>query len=77
MYVPQALFPYLSLIVRVEGMQVCHKLVFVKEMDKLSAVKLHGIEQKDGVVDTRYDRAVGVWKATCTIPEMFVCRAIE
>ena len=58
-------------------MQVCHKLVFVKEMDKLGAVKLHSIEQKDCVVDTRYDRRVGVWTATCAIPEMFVCRAIK
>jgi len=77
MYVPQAVFPCISLIIRVKGMQVCHKLVFVKEMDKLGAVKLHSIEQKDGVIDTRYNRRVGVWKAACAIPEMFVCRAIK
>jgi hypothetical protein len=71
-YIPQALFPYTSLIVWIEGLQVRHKLVFVKEMDKLSTVEFYSIEQKDGIVDTRYNQTVGVRNTTCAVPEEFV-----
>jgi hypothetical protein len=73
MYVPQALFPYTSLRVGVEGMQICHELIFIEEMDKLCAMKLHSIDQEDGVVDTGDNERIGVRKATCAIPEKFIC----
>jgi hypothetical protein len=53
--------------ISVEGMQFSVELLFVKQMYQLTAMEFDGVDEKDSIVDTWYDRCICVGQTASAV----------
>ena len=67
LYIPQAATHSVGLCTPIKCMQLFMELIFVEQMDQLTAMKLHSVDQKYCVIDARNNGRVRFWKTAGTI----------